>query len=827
MTKKRRFKKFIKKRLGLIKKTIFLGFLGFFVVFGGFAIWTTTFNLPNLENFEERKVSQSTKIFDRTGKILLYDVHGDIKRTIVPLENISILAQQATIAVEDKNFYSHNGIQPLAIVRAIFKNIVDGDLLGGQGGSTITQQVIKNAILTTDKKVSRKLKEWVLAPRLESILTKDQILEIYLNEVPYGGNVYGIQEASLRFFGKESKDINLSEAAYLAALPQAPTFYSPYGNNTDRLEYRKNFVLDQMVIVGFINSEEAEEAKNREVVFQKQQEFSIKAPHFIMYIREILEKEYGRDTIEESGLKVTTSLDWELQEKAEEVALKYALENSEKFDAENAAILSMNPRNGEILVMVGSRDYFDDEIDGNFNITTSERQPGSVFKPIVYANAFSKGYRPETVVFDLNTEFSTTCEFNSDSCYNPQNYDNIFRGPISLRDALAQSVNVPAVKTLYLAGLRNSLDLAKRMGLETLTNIEQYGLTLVLGGGEVRPIDVATAYSVFASEGIKNQKTPILKIEDSSGEVLFDIEDEQFRSERVLDVNVSKDINDVLTDNQARTPAFGPNSYLYFSEQDVAVKTGTTNDYRDAWIVGYTPNLTTVAWAGNNDNRSMDKKVAGFIVAPMWNEYLKFALSKRDIEFFNNPEPKDLNVKSIIAGYWKGEKIEVVENENGDKKSVVTGRTDGIHSILHYVDKNNPLGDSPRNPYQDSQYELWEDSVRSWVRRQNIDDDFDTKDVDDVEFEDINRFEIITIDEDVEYLRDQILVIVVSLENKIKNSSVILNNNKIGEIEIINNSFSFIPEDINNIKSNNSLIVEVTDELGNNYKKEINLKIKE
>lgn len=816
-------KLFSKKNWKLIKNLTFFGILGFFLVFGSIAIWATTFSLPNLDNFEERKVAQSTKIYDRTGEIILYDVHGDIKRTIIPLDEIAENARLATIAVEDKNFYQHNGIEPMAIVRAIFKNIMSGDLLGGQGGSTITQQVIKNALLTTDKKVSRKLKEWVLAPRLEDVLTKDKILEVYLNEVPYGGNVYGIQEASLRFFGKEAKDLSLAESAYLAALPQAPTYYSPYGNNVSDLVKRKNFVLDQMVIAGFINKEEAQEAKEVSVSFIKQQEFGIKAPHFVMYIIEILEERYGRDVIQEGGLKVTTSLDWELQQKAEEIVLEYALENEEKFDAENAAIVSIDPRNGEILTMVGSRDYFDEEIDGNFNITTSERQPGSVFKPIVYANAFSKGYRPSTIVFDLETEFSTTCDNNPDSCYSPQNYDNIFRGPISLRDALAQSVNVPAVKTLYLAGLRDSLDLAKRMGLETLTNIEQYGLTLVLGGGEVRPLDVASAYSVFATEGIKNQRTPILKIEDSNKEEIFNIENEQFRSERVLDEEVAKDVNDVLTDNNARTPAFGSNSYLYFENQDVAAKTGTTNDYRDAWIVGYTPNLTTVAWAGNNDNRSMDKKVAGFIVAPMWNEFLQFALEKRDVEFFNEPEPKDLDVKPIIAGFWKGEKTEVRENEDGEKRVVVSGKSDGIHSILHYIDKDNPLGPIPNNPYNDSQYESWEESVRRWVNNQDIDDNFEISNPE----EDV-YLEIITIEEGVEYLREEILVIVPRLSDNsnIKSGNIILNNNKIGEIETIGDSFSFVPEEIENIRDENNLLVEVYDDLGNKYSKELDLKIK-
>jgi penicillin-binding protein 1C len=794
-------KKNRKKIWKLVNKLLFLGFLGFFILFGGLAIWTTTFNLPNLENFEERKVAQSTKIYDRTGEIVLYDVHGDIKRTIIPLEEISDFAQKATIAVEDKNFYSHGGIEPLAIVRAILKNIASGDLLGGQGGSTITQQVIKNALLTSDKKVSRKLKEWVLAPRLENVLTKDEILEVYLNEVPYGGNVYGIQEASLRFFGKEAKDINLAEAAFLAALPQAPTYYSPYGNNVVDLVNRKNFVLDQMVIVGFITEEEAQQAKEENVIFQKQQQFGIKAPHFVMYIIEILEEQYGKDIIQEGGLRVITSLDWELQQKAEEIVLDYSEENKEKFDAENAAIISMDPRNGEILVMVGSRDYFDEEIDGNFNITTSKRQPGSVFKPIVYANAFSKGYRPETVVFDLETEFSTTCEVNPDFCYNPQNYDGLFRGPISLRDALAQSINIPAVKTLYLGGLRDSLSLAKKMGLETLSNADQYGLTLVLGGGEVRPIDVATAYSVFATEGIKNNQNPIIKIEDSFGEEIFNIENEQFISERVMNESVARDINSVLSDNDARSPMFGSNSYLYFGNQDVAAKTGTTNDFRDAWVVGYTPNLTTVAWVGNNDNRSMKKDPASSIVAPMWNKFLQFALLKRDVESFNKPEEKNNNVKPIINGFWRGQE------------------TDGIHSILHYVEKNNPLGDYPINPFNDSQYELWEKPVRDWVRNQDIDNNLDFNN---------GKIEIKTIDESNRYSDDETILIIPELNNKNKITSgiIILNEEKIGNLSNSDNSFSFIPKEINNIKSRNDLVIELYDEFGNYYREEFRLRIR-
>jgi penicillin-binding protein 1C len=839
MSQKNKKNKKINKKI-FLKNIIAICILCFFVGTGIIALWSTTLTLPNLENFDQRQVTESTKIYDRTGEILLYDIHGDIKRTVVPLNEISPLVQQATIAIEDKNFYNHHGIEISAIVRAIVKNLAKGDLFGGQGGSTITQQVLKNALLTTDKKVSRKIKEWVLAPKLERLLTKDQILEIYLNEVPYGGNVYGIQEASRRFFGKDSKDLNLVESAYLAALPQAPTFYSPYGNNVDRLEFRKNHVLDQMVLVGDITPEQADEAKNITMEFEKQEAFGIKAPHFVFYVRELLEQKYGQDVIQEDGLKVTTSLNWELQEAAEEIVLKKALENEEKVNAENAAIIATDPQTGEILVMVGSRNYFDDEIDGNFNIVTSERQPGSVFKPFVYAEAFNKGYWPETVVFDLETEFSTACNeelkeqiaentnFETDeetNCYTPGNYDNIFRGPMSLRDALAQSVNIPAVKALYLAGLRDSLNLAKKMGINTLNNVDQYGLTLVLGGGEVRPIDVATAYSVFASDGIKNEKNPILKIENSAGDILFDIEEERNNSQRVLSEQTARLINDVLSDNNARTPAFGVNSPLYFPGRDVAAKTGTTNDYRDAWIVGYTPNITAVAWAGNNDNSPMEKKVASFIVSPMWNEFMQIALEKLEHNDFMNPEPIKPETKPILAGYWKGEELSVIENDNGEKISAVTGKTDGIHSILYYVDKNDPLGPKPSRPEIDPQFPMWEKSVKEWIKKQNISDDFE---ISDPKKEQSVSLNIISLEDGGFYNPDSEFVIVAEISDGrvIKKGSVYINNNKIGNLEIPNNSLFFIPNEVDYIEDINYLRVEVVDTQNNTFVKEIKFNIK-
>lgn len=695
----------MKKKIKNIKKlfshkafvgTTITGLILAFIIFGVFVVWVSGFELPDLSNFEERKVEQSTKIYDRTGEIVLYDIHGDIKRTVVPYEEISDDIKHATIAIEDENFYHHNGIEFSAILRAAIVNLKNGDLLGGQGGSTITQQVIKNALLTTDKKLSRKIKEWVLAPRLEEQLSKDEILNIYLNEVPYGGNVYGVQEASRRFFAKDAKDLTTAEAAFLAALPQAPSYYSPYGNHFDDLVERKNLVLKKMRKNDFITKKEYEAALEEEVDFQKPDVFGIRAPHFVMYVREILEKEYGEEVVEEGGLKVVTTLDWDLQEKAEEVVKRYALENTTKFNASNGAMVAIDPTNGQILTMVGSRDYFDEEIDGNFNVATALRQPGSTFKPIVYAEAFNQGYRPETVVFDLSTEFSATCS-SGGSCYRPVNYDNKYRGPMSLREALAQSVNIPAVKTLYLVGLDNALDLARKMGISSLESAKRYGLTLVLGGGEVTPLDLTSAYGVFATEGVKQEHTAILSIEDGFGKKIVEYkEDEKPKGNRVLPEQTARLISNVLSDNVARTPAFGSNSYLNITGQDMAVKTGTTNDYRDAWIIGYTPNLVVTAWAGNNDNSSMVKQVAGFIVAPMWREFVDFALTTRPTESFNPPEPpsEEQQSKPIIVGQWQNPQ--------------------GVHNILHYINKNNPLGSSPSNPSADPQYYLWENAVQAW-----------------------------------------------------------------------------------------------------------------
>jgi 1A family penicillin-binding protein len=708
-----------------------------FLVGGASFIWVANLKIPDLNAFETRRVSQSTKIYDRTGEILLYDVHNNVRRTVVPYAEISHQVKNATVAVEDAEFYEHRGIRPLSFIRALFANI--GSFGYAQGGSTITQQVVKNALLTTEKKVSRKLKEWILAIKIERVLSKEEILAHYLNETPYGGNVYGIEEASREFFNKKASNVTLAEAAYLAALPQAPTFYSPYGNNREALEKRKNFILQKMLEKKFITQEDYSGAYAEKVVFAPQEAYGIKAPHFVLYIKEYLEEKYGKSVVDDGGLRVITTLDYNLQTKAEEMVKRFALENKKKFNAENAALVALDPKTGQILAMVGSRDYFDKEIDGNYNVALGKRQPGSSFKPFVYATAFKKGYTPETVVFDVKTEFSTLCTHqgepftpgNEKACYMPENYDHIYRGPVSLKNALAQSINVPAIKALYLAGIQSSLETARDFGITSLSDIDHYGLTLVLGGGEVSLLEMTGAYGVFATGGVRNPTQGILAIETSLGAPL-----ESFtqNSTRVIDEQIALQISDILSDNDARAPAFGQQSFLYVPNHDVAVKTGTTNDYRDAWIVGYSPNLVVGAWAGNNDNSPMEKKVAGFIIAPLWNEFITTALKDMPVERFQKPATENsAELRPFLRGIWQGNETYTVDTLSGKLATQYTPPelqsekvVREVHSILHWVDKKNPRGPKPIDPTQDSQYRLWEPPVRAWATERGLFDESTT-----------------------------------------------------------------------------------------------------
>lgn len=808
--------------------------IGFFSS-GALLLWASSLKAPDLQGFDDRKVEQSTKIYDKTGEVLLYDLHQNIQRTIIPYEEMSRNIKNATVAIEDAEFYEHKGIKPTAILRAVFVNLTS---LGfSQGGSTITQQVVKNSILVSEKKISRKIKEWILALKLERVYSKEKILEFYLNETPYGGNIYGIEEASKRFFGKPSNDLTLTESAYLAALPQAPTFYSPYGKNTDRLEFRKNLVLKRMLDNKFITESEHEEALKEEVEFKEQQDLGIKAPHFVFYVQKYLETKYGKRALEERGFKVTTTLDYELQQKAEEVLLSFAEGNQEKFNASNASLVATQPQTGQILVMVGSRNYFDDEIDGNFNVSIApNRQPGSAFKPFVYAAAMNKGYTPETVVFNTKTQFSTECEpdeyeTEKEECYTPENYDGVYSGPITFRNALAQSVNIPAIKVLYLAGLQDSLNLAQQMGIRSLTDINRYGLTLVLGGGEVSLLDITSAYGVFANNGIKNDHTPILKIEDSDGNI---VEGFKQNERRVLEEQSALQITDILSDNDARAPAFGEYSFLNFPGRDVASKTGTTNEYRDAWIVGYTPEIAVGTWAGNNDNSPMEKRVAGFIVAPMWNAFMQEVLDRDNQETFKKPRPiNEAELKPIMKGIWEGGEEVIIDSLSGKlateytpeefRKSLVTPN---IHSILYWVNKRDPLGDRPENPEKDSQFNLWEYSVQQWKEENNIQSNgvIIPTEYDDIHLPQYNpNITILSPIDGINYSSSNNIVINISNSSRFPLSKVdyFINGTFVGSSTRAPFSVSFKPNSVVGIKNNNILKVVAYDSVQNKGEKEV------
>lgn len=702
-----RFRNFWRRAHSPLEYTVLGGAALFFFVLGSAILWAAVTPLPAIENFESRRIAESTKIYDRTGNIILYDVHGSMRRTEVLLEDMSIHIRNATIAIEDDTFYQHNGFRPEAFLRAVLVNLRLREGIVGQGGSTITQQVVKNALLTKDKTLVRKAKEIILALRLERVYTKDQILQTYLNEAPYGGTIYGVEEASRYFFGVSASDVSLAQATYLAALPQAPTRYSPYGTHLDELENRKNLVLWRMKELGYITEEEYTEASEEEVEFQNEADTGIKAPHFVFYVREYLEDKYGVDAVTHGGLQVVTTLDYDLQKKAEEIVREHALRNETNYNAENAGLVAIDPKTGQILAMVGSRGFFDPEIDGMVNVTVMPRQPGSAFKPFVYAAALEKGYTPETIVFDLKTQFTAHCAPNFletvGECYAPGNYDDVFRGPVTFRNALAQSINIPAVKVLYLTGIDKAIDLARRLGITTLEDKSRYGLTLVLGGGEVYLLDMVASYATFANDGIRNDATAILRVSDSNGTQKI-LEEYKAKPNRALDAQVARSISDMLSDNVARAPAFGETSALSFYNYAVAVKTGTTNDYRDAWIVGYTPTLAAGSWAGNNDNTPMEKRVAGFIVAPMWREFMDYALQKYPPEDFVPPAPESdfMNLPAVLRGEWN------------------TNAAEGVHEILHWVDKDNPRGGRAQNPTRDAQYANWEYPVAIWAGAQPV-----------------------------------------------------------------------------------------------------------
>jgi len=707
-------KKFSGRLWALLSNRKVLKFLTIFtlaiVIFGLIFVAWVSRGLPDPNNLMERQIPQSTKIYDRTGETILYEIHGDEKRTLVNLNEIPDYVKWATIAIEDKDFYKHGGFSLWAMFRTAVTNILTGRKAGG---STLTQQFIKNAILSSEKTYTRKIKEIILAYKMEKKFAKDEILQMYLNEIPYGSTAYGVEAASQKYFGKSVKDVNLAEAAILAALPQAPSRYSA---NRDLLIERQHYILDLMKERGYIPEAKAEAAKQFKLEFKKQSD-NIIAPHFVMYVKEMLGEKYGEKMIEQEGLKIYTTLDLYKQKIAEEVIATQAEKNEKNYEATNAALISLDPKTGQILAMVGSRDYFNDEIDGQVNVTTSPRQPGSSLKPVVYAAAFLRGYTPDTVLYDVVTNFSV----DPNNPYEPHNYDSKEHGPVTIRKALAGSLNIPAVKTIYLAGIDNVLNLAADFGYTTLSDRSRFGLSLVLGGGEVKLIEHANAYSVFAREGLINPIAAILKIEDKNGKVI-----EEFKKpeeKRVLDPKVARMVNGILSDNSARAYIFGENNWLTLGSRPIAAKTGTTNDYHDAWTMGYTPSIVTGVWVGNSDNTAMKRGADGSVVAaPIWHDFMQKVLGDTPVEEFRTPEIVKTGKPVLDGEIEAGEKVKI-DLASGllaipyTPESFIEEKTyKQDHCLLYYIDKDDPRGPAPKNPGQDPQFELWESRVLAWAK---------------------------------------------------------------------------------------------------------------
>ncbi len=713
---KRRFKN-PKKRNFSLKKTILFGLfiLGVVGFLGGTILvaWASK-DLPDPDRLTDREVAQSTKIFDRTGKELLYEIFADEKRTIVELDSIPKDLINGLIATEDKTFYEHKGIRPLSILRAYATGLLTSKRVSG--ASTITQQLVKNAILTGERSLTRKIKEAILSIRLEQKYSKDQILKIYFNEIPYGSTNYGVQSAAESYFDKDVKDLTLAESAALAGMPKAP---STYLNNTEAFKQRRNLVLRRMYEEGYITEEQKNTAQAEELVIKtKYNETLKKAPHFVLYVRELLVNKYGEALVEKGGLKVITTLDWGKQQIANEVI---SGEEGKKVlkaaDANNASLVAIDPKSGQVLSMVGSRDFFDDSIGGQFNVATlGKLQPGSSFKPIIYAAAFEKGYTPDTILYDTLTNFAV-----SGAPRIIKNYDLKEHGPLTMRQALAGSLNIPAVKTFYLVGEKRGVDFAERLGYTTLKD-QDCGLVLVLGCGAVKLLEHTNAFAAFANNGVQFPSVSILKVEDNTGKVLWEWKKE--KGTEVIKPDIAATISNVLSDDAARAFIFGAGGVLTLPGRPLAAKTGTTSFYKDAWTVGYTPSLAVGMWAGNSSGTPMKSGSTGsMLAARLWNQFMKQALKDTPVEKFP-PLPPNTAEKPVLKGSSGGSITLKVNKITGKRVSsstpeaLIEERTYiQPHEILHYVDKDNPRGPVPEHPENDPQYSGWEKGLQEWIGR--------------------------------------------------------------------------------------------------------------
>jgi len=660
--------------VGIVLFFIFIGATTAMVVIAYFSK-----DLPSPDVLSTREIPQTTKIFSREG-VLLYEIFGDERRTLVTLEDIPEYLKQATIAIEDAEFYSHPGFDVRGIVRSAWV-IIQGD--GVQGGSTLTQQVVKNTLLSPERTFTRKIKEFILSIELERRYSKDEILQMYFNESPYGGQAWGVGAGSEMYFGKAVKDLSLAEATYIAGLPQAPSYYSPCGAYPENALGRQKDVLKAMVKHGFITAEQEQEVMDTplQAVYAGYNESDIKAPHFVMYVKNLLTEMFGEKMVEQGGLTVMTSLDWKAQEIAQEEATKQIANLAvAKANASNAGVISVDPKTGEILAMVGSVDYYDAEHDGNVNVLLSQRQPGSSIKPLTYLTAFTLGYSPSTYVSDISTCFPGGAG-QPDYC--PVNWDSKYWGPMDIRTALSNSRNVPAVKMLQAVGMQNMIDMAHQLGITTLNDTDRYGLSLTLGGGEVKAIDMAQAFSVFANMGEKIDLTALLSVADPDGATLYE---HTVSKQKIVDPGYVYLLNDILSDSSARKRTFG-NSFEI--GRTLATKTGTTNDNKDAWTVGYTPSFVTVVWVGNFDNAPMNGIQGSTGATPIMKGVVSRYLADRPNEGWTKPSNVTTRTIDALSGKIPQEGRGFPTTTGLFFKGTEPTQVDDFH-IIAQVCKSNP-----------------------------------------------------------------------------------------------------------------------------------------
>ncbi|MBI2420568.1 MAG: penicillin-binding protein [Candidatus Levybacteria bacterium] len=628
-----------KRTVLTVLSILLLGFVGYFLILK---------DLPSPANLGGGNTPQSSQIFDRNDK-LLYTIYANENRTTIPLSEIPKSAQYATISSEDKDFYNHGAIDIRGIARSVFVITTKGQI---QGGSTLTQQLVKNSLLTPEQTIKRKIKEVILAFATEILYSKDQILEMYLNQIPYGGTAYGIEAASQTFFGKKAKDLTIAESALLAGLPEAPSVYSPFGSHPELAKERQETILSQMLEQGYINKKQYGEAVKEKLKYQN---FSntIKAPHFVFYVRDLLIKKYGEKFVEEGGLKVKTTLDLPIQEMAE-ASLSAEISKLAGLRVSNGAALITNPGTGEVLAMIGSKDYFDSTIDGNVNVTLANRQPGSSIKPINYATGIIKGFSTTTVFVDEKVCFPAP----PGPTYCPNNYDGKFHGVVQMREALGNSFNIPAVKMLKMNGVDAMIATASAMGINTFKDPKRYGLSLTLGGGEVTMTDMATAFGVFANGGYRIDLNPILEVKDKKNKVIEKNSppSSPIFGKKVISEGVAFIISHILSDNNARLQAFGASSELRIGSQPISVKTGTTNDLKDNWTIGYTKDFLVAVWVGNNDSTPMSGLVSGVTgAAPIWHDIMSKLVEIKPASLPNQPSSVIGKIVCATSGLLPGE----------------------------------------------------------------------------------------------------------------------------------------------------------------------------